>query len=276
MPLPNGLFDRYRAEMRARNYAPRTIRSYQSALRSYVRYLHPRLPREAGPDDIRAYLVHSLDLGLSRSSLDIAISALRLLYVEIYGRPPDGFNVPRPRREDHLPDVPTRDQILRMSEALVNRKHRLAVLLLYAAGLRVSELVHLRVRDVDLSRNVLVVRSGKGRKDRLTVVADVLRPELQWLQGARGPDERLFTGASGTDPWTVRSVQRVVAQAALRAGIAHPVTPHSLRHAFATHLLEGGTDLRYIQGLLGHAKIETTTRYTRLRDPHKLALKSPL
>jgi integrase/recombinase XerD len=127
----------------------------------------------------------------------------------------------------------------------------------------------LQIRDVD------VERAGKGRKDRLTVLSEVLVPELRWMMGERALDEPLFPSQLG-GRWTVRSVQRVVEHAAVKARLRKHVTPHSLRHAFATHLLEGGTDLRFIQVLLGHARVETTTRYTRVRNPHLLRLRSPL
>lgn len=275
MPLSTNLFERYRQELKLRHYSPRTIKAYTTCLRSFVRFLHPRLPRDAGPEEVRAFLLHSLTTGLSRSYVDQAIGALRFLYADLYRRPWDVRDVPRPRREDSLPEVPTRDEVLALSAALTNLKHRLAVLLLYATGLRVSELVGLSVRDVDLEALTLRVRGGKGRKDRVTVLSEVLEfPLREWI-GARSPDEPLFPSQAG-GRWTVRSVQRVVEQAALKARLRKHVTPHSLRHAFATHLLEGGTDLRFIQALLGHARIDTTTRYTRVRNPRALRIRSPL
>ncbi len=258
-----------------RNYSPRTAKSYLAALRGYVRFLHPTLPREAGADDVRAYLLHSMSTGLSRAYVDQVISALRFLYTVLYQREDFEVDVVRPKREHHLPYVPTRDEVIRMADALTNRKHRLAILMMYATGMRVSELTRARVGDVELERQIFRVRGGKGRKDRLTVLPAMLEVELRWLMGDRATDEPLFLSTTG-ERWTTRSVQRVVERAALAVGIERNITPHSLRHAFATHLLESGTDLRFIQNLLGHAKIETTTRYTRVRDPATLRIKSPL
>lgn len=275
MPLSAGLYERYAQEMTVRRYSPRTMKAYASCLRAYARFLHPRLPREGGPEDVRAFLLHSIEMGLSRAYVDQAISALRFLYVDLYGLSKAGFDVPRPRREDYLPDVPTRVEVLKLADALSNRTHRLAVLLLYACGLRVSELVRANVGDVDVDRLIFRVRGGKGRKDRLTVLAASLVDEVRWICGGRDPAEPLILAAHG-GRWTTRSCQRVVERAAMAAGLRGHVTPHSLRHGFATHLLEGGTDLRFIQGLLGHARIDTTTRYTRLRDPHSLLIRSPL
>ena len=275
MPLSTNLFERYRQELKLRHYAARTIKAYTTCLRAYVRFLHPRLPRDAGPEDVRAFLVHGIATGLSRTYVDQAISALRFLYADLYRRPWTALDVPRPKREDALPDVPTREEVLALAEALTNPKHRLAVLVQYAAGLRVSELVRLRIRDVDLSALTLKVRAGKGRKDRITLLSEVLVEPLRVQMGTRDLDAPLFPSQQG-GPLTVRTMQRIVGRAVARAKLRKHVTPHSLRHAFATHLLEGGTDLRFIQALLGHARIETTTRYTRLRNPRALGLRSPL
>ena len=138
-----------------------------------------------------------------------------------------------------------------------------------------SELVCLRVRDVDLSRLSLFVRDSKGKKDRITLFSASLVDELAWLQKGRELRDWLFVSSRG-GPWAVRSVQHVVRRCGVRAGLKHRVSPHSLRHAFATHLLENGVDLLIIQSLLGHAKLSTTTRYVHMRDPSKLEVRSPL
>jgi site-specific recombinase XerD len=261
--------------MRVRHYARKTIKAYTGCLRAYVRWLHPTVPRDATSEEVRAYLLQCLQNGKSRAYVDQSISALKFLYVELYGWEKEAFKVRRPRREQALPDVPTQAEVLRMANVLVNRKHRLAVLLMYGSGLRVSELVRARVKDLDLDDLVLKVRDAKGRKDRLTVVSPALVEELRWITGERSPDAHLIPSKGG-GRLTTRSVQKVVSRAAKKAGLHKHITPHSLRHAFATHLLERGTDLRYIQGLLGHARIQTTTRYTRIRDPHSLRIESPL
>jgi len=275
MELSENLFERYRQEMRVRHYARKTIKEYTGCLRAYVRWLHPTVPREASAEQVRAYLLECLEQGRSRAYVDHAISALRFLYVDLYGWSKEAFRVRRPRREQALPDVPTRAEVLRMAEALTNRKHRLALLVLYGSGLRVSELVRARVRDADLDTLVLKVRDAKGRKDRLTVISSALVEDLHWIIGSRSPDAYLFP-SNGGGRWTTRSVQKVVGGAAKKAGLDKHITPHSLRHAFATHLLERGTGLRYIQELLGHARIQTTARYTRMRDPHSQRIESPL
>ena len=276
MPLSSELFERYRQELRFRNYAAKTIKTYTSCLRQYVRWLAPTHPREATPDQVRAYLLEGFEAGRSRPWVDQSLSALRFLYIELYHWDTDAFRaVPRPRRGKTLPYVPTRDEVLRLAGATNNRRHRLAVLLLYAAGLRVAELCALRVCDVRQEDLALLVRGGKGRKDRRTLLSGQILNDLMWLTEGRPPGEPLFRSTTGKH-WRTRSVQKVVARARKRARLHPKLTPHSLRHAFATHLRENGTDIRIIQGLLGHARIETTTRYTRLRDPTKLQVVSPL
>jgi len=273
-PLSNVLVVRFQQEMTLRGYAANTVQSYTYCLRRYLRWLVPRHPRDADSPVIRGYLLELSEAGASRSLISQSVSALQFLYVKLYGHPRERFDVPRPRKESKLPYVPTRDQVAAMVRATPNPKHQLYLLLLYGSGLRVSELVALTVGDVDLSRHLVRVRQSKGRKDRITLLSgrlvDALTPRVlgreQWMPLL--PTDR----GDATSP---RSVQKVVSRAARRAGIQERVTPHSLRHAFATHLLEGGTDLRIIQGLLGHASIITTTRYTHMRDPHRMAVRSP-
>jgi site-specific recombinase XerD len=273
--LATGLFQRFKDEMRIRRYSPRTIKSYVIQLRAFVRFLHPRIPRDAQAQDIRAFMLHSLDTGLSRASLDHAVSALKFLFVELYGWDNAEFDVPRPKREQALPEVPTREEVLALGEALENRRHRLAVLLMYGSGVRVGELVQLRVADVDVKELTLRVKGGKGRKDRMTVLPEALVPELRALVQDREPEELLMRARHGGH-WTVRSVERVLQRACEKAGIRKRITPHSLRHAFATHVLEAGTEIGLIQALLGHSRVQTTRRYTRVRNPRKMRVRSPL
>ncbi len=272
-PLSDKLIPRYEQELRLRNYSPATIKTYRNCLRQFARWAAPTAPRDVSPQRVRAFLLEIFDAGCSRSLVDQYVSALKFLYVQLYDRA--DFDIPRPRRESKLPTVPTRDEVLRMADSTVNRKHRLAILLMYAAGLRVSEVVRLRVRDVDLDRLLVEVRGGKGRKDRLTLLSDALVPELRTFCRSRADDAWLLPSAQG-GKLSTRTLQRVVRAAAERARVRGRVTCHSLRHAFATHLLEAGTDLRYIQVLLGHRSVNTTARYTHMRDPRSIRLRSPL
>ena len=260
--------------LRLRNYRPNTIRTYVNALRAYVRWLDGTPVKAAGRDKVRTYLVFLFESGRSRSYVDQAISALKFLYVDLYGTVSrDDFVLERPRREMTLPHVLSRGEVLRLADAISNRKHRLAVLVMYAAGLRVSELVSASVGDVDLERLTLHVRMAKGGRDRYTVLSEALCQDLEWLVRDRGPKDPLFPSRTG-ERLSARSIQKVVERAAAATGVE--ASCHTLRHSFATHLLEAGTDIRFIQDLLGHAKIETTTRYAHVRKPAALRIVSPL
>lgn len=274
MPLSPHLLPRFEQELRLRNYRPNTVRTYTNALRAYVRWLGPRPAREVEPEVVREYLWSLVESGRSRSYADQAISALKFLYVELYRKcTASDFPIDRPRRESTLPHVLSRRDVLRLADAVQNRRHRLAVLVLYAAGLRVSELIGANVADVDLARRTLHVRMGKGGKGRYTVLSERLLEDLAWIIGERGPKEPLIPSRTG-ERWSARSLQHVVERAAAAVGVQ--ASCHTLRHSFATHLLEGGTDIRFIQDLLGHAKIETTTRYTHVRNPAAMRIVSPL
>lgn len=273
--LSTELMERYQQELRLRGYAGRTVKTYTSCLRQFVRWVAPLVPREVPTDYPRSFVMHLVELGASRSLVDQQISALKFLYVELYGWSAEVFDVPRPRRRRALPIVPTRGEVLQLANALSNRKHRAAVLLAYGSGLRVGELVALDVGDVDLDELLVRVRAGKGGKDRHTVLSEALVPEVAWLTNGRADHAPLVASAHG-GRWSTRSMQQVMAKACRKAGVQKRVTPHSLRHAFATHLLEAGTDLRVIQVLMGHAKIETTTRYTHVVNPSRVRVVSPL
>lgn len=274
-PLSTQLLPRVEQEMRLRNYSPRTISTYLACIKRFAQWCAPTSPRDVEPDVPRAFLLHLLDLGASRSLMDQNVSALRLLFVQLYRRDPAQFVIPRPKRGKHLPFVPTRGQVLRLAEVVQNPRHRLTILFIYSSGVRVSELVDMNVGDVDLGELIVRVRSGKGNRDRLTITSAKLVPALQRLIGDRPRLAPLFAAAHGRR-WSSRSVQHVLQRGRVAADLPAQLTPHSLRHAFATHLLESGVDLRAIQQLLGHKHIQTTTRYARMTHPSRMRLHSPL
>jgi len=274
-PLSIHLLPRVEQEMRLRNYSPRTISTYLACIKRFALWCAPISPRDVQPEVPRAFLLHLLDLGASRSLIDQHVSALRLLFVQLYLRDPAHFVIPRPKRGKHLPFVPTRAQVLRLAKSVQNPRHRLTILFIYSSGVRVSELVDLDIGDIDLGELVVRVRGGKGNRDRLTITSAKLVPALKHLMGDRPRLAPLFVAAHGRR-WSSRSVQHVLQRARLEADLPAQLTPHSLRHAFATHLLESGVDLRAIQQLLGHKHIQTTTRYARMTHPSRMRLCSPL
>jgi len=271
----NLLIPRFQQELRLRNYAERTVETYTSCLVRYVRWIHPDVPRTVDAEVPRSFLMNLVETGASTTLVSQHVSALKFLYVQLYDWPEERLRIPRPRMGHRVPPVPSREEVLQLADATRSHTHRTAILLLYASGLRVSELVALNVGDVLLDDLLLRVREGKGDKDRLTIFSASLVPHLERLAGLRSRDEPLFLSARG-DRWSQRSVQHVLQRARTRAGIESAYTPHSLRHAFATHLLEAGTSLRVIQGLLGHKHITTTTRYTHMTSPHRMKVSSPL
>ena len=195
---------------------------------------------------MRTYLLFLIEgKRLSRASIDQTINARRFLYVELYHRKFVMKDIPRPKKEHRLPTLLSKGEILRIAQGLENPKHRLIIELMYASGLRVSEVVRLRVQDVNLDELTLFVRGGKGKKDRLTIVSERLKSPLSYQMEGKQDNELVFPGPKGKT-LTTRSVQKVFQAALAASGIRKNATCHILRHSFATHLLEAGTDIRYI------------------------------
>lgn len=272
-----GLFETVRREMRLRNYSHKTIKAYVSCIRLLVRHTAPRHPRDLTEADLRQFLIQLTTKGQrASSSINQIICALRFLYVDLYGRSFQLGELPRPRRERKLPEVLSEGEVIRIFHATDNLKHRAILMLTYSSGLRVGEVVRLRVSDVDEERMLIHLHKAKGNKDRYTVLSAAwLKTLAEYLQRYR-PREFLFEGQDGRRHYSERSVQAVFERAVERAGIMKRVTVHSLRHSFATHLLEAGTDLRYIQELLGHNSSKTTEIYTHVSRKVLGKITSPL
>ena len=260
-------------EMKLRNYSPKTIEAYIRVVKNiYTFYRKP--PRDLSEEEIKNYLYSKQKQKLSSQTIALFANALNFLYTQIYKR--SGYSkIRHPKQSQRLPVILSRDEIKRMIELTQNFKHRLMLALTYAAGLRVSETVRLRARDVDLNELTITVRQGKGKKDRLTVISDSLVPELQQIMAGKNGDDFVFASERG-GRLTEASAQKVFYQALRRAGINKLATFHCLRHSFATHLLENGTDVRYVQELLGHQNIRTTQIYTHMTNPGFRNIKSPL
>ncbi|MFH1012489.1 MAG: tyrosine-type recombinase/integrase, partial [Candidatus Peregrinibacteria bacterium] len=212
--------------------------------------------------------------GCAASTMNVYLNAIKFFYHQVLGvyRKIDIKFAKRPSR---LPVVLSHDEIMRMIGCIANLKHRLLIGLAYGAGLRISEAVNLKVRDVELDDFMIVVRQGKGKKDRITLLPEKLREDL-WLQlQGKKPDGYVFESERG-GKLALRTASKVFEKALQEAGVIKKATFHSLRHSFATHLLENGTDTRYVQALLGHANIRTTQIYTQVTRPALKRIKSPL
>ncbi|MCB1191235.1 MAG: tyrosine-type recombinase/integrase, partial [Leptospiraceae bacterium] len=214
----------------------------------------------------------------SYSSIRIYRFSIECYFRNILCRNFNLYELEKIKKDNHIPTVLTHREIQKILKSIENLKHRLILSLMYSSGLRVSEVVKLKVRDVDLENLTLTIREGKGKKDRLTVFSESLKDHLQDLMEDKTPETFLFISNQGVGKYPVhtRTVQKVFQNAIKKAKIQKKATPHDLRHSFATHLLENGIDIRYIQTLLGHKNISTTTIYTRVANPAIKGIKSPL
>ncbi len=262
--------------LRLRRYAEGTKKAYTFHVRAFASFAREDL-REVDEKGIKAYILYMLEeRRLTAQHVNQSISALRFLYGQVLEAPRIIAKIPRPRRPKTLPTVLGRDEILALIRSVPNIKHRTILIVAYSAGLRVSEVVTLKPEHIDVSRGLINVHQGKGSKDRPTTLSGIaleaLRVYWKWFQ----PVGWLFPGGHDGAHLTARSVQKFVGLARLRARIPKHVTPHTLRHSFATHLLEDGVDLRYVQELLGHKKPETTMRYTRVMRKDISRIRSPM
>jgi len=262
-------------QMKRKGFSAKTCKAYLGHMERCVRSIG-KSSNELKPEDIHRYLVGLIDREVSVSFVNQAISALRVCCDALGLR--FGASVwTRPKRRRRLPDVMTRDEVLRLLKAISNERHRLILTLIYSAGLRVGEAVRLRPADFDSERGVIHIREGKGGKDRYTVLsAAVHRLLMPYLAAGDGGRSWLFPGADPRHHLRERTIQLVFDKAKRAASIRKPVTVHTLRHSFATHLLEDGTDLRCIQELLGHASVKTTQLYTHLGVQDIRRVRSPL
>ncbi|MBL0046175.1 MAG: site-specific integrase [Flavobacteriales bacterium] len=256
-------------------YSPNSIKTYLNATKQLFLHFPQKHPNDIWTDDIEAYQHHLAAGNASNSYLNQVVNAVRYYYMNVVGDAHRVTFIERPRKERKLPTVLSEEEVGALLRAVDNLKHRCILMLIYSAGLRLSELINLRLQDVAADRNQLIVRSGKGNKDRVTLLSAKVMAPLQHYLAEYAPKEHLFEGADG-GPYSPRSVQQVFHRAKDKAGIATLATVHTLRHSFATHLLEKGTDLRYIQTLLGHSSSKTTEIYTHVSTKALGKIRSPL
>jgi site-specific recombinase XerD len=271
------MYNQYEDYLRYRNYSPRTIKLYRSQVKNFFERTGLR-PESLRREDIFIYLEKtSKELAVSRSFVAHLVSGLKLYYDTLHpGITNPAGKIPLPKKKLQYPDVLSEAEVGRLLNALSNIKHRFLLMLIYSAGLRVSEAVGLCEKDLDFDRMMIKIRQGKGRKDRYVMISRKIAGVYQDYKKQVLVNDLLFPGAAAGSHLTVRSAQAIFHKACELAGITKDVSIHSLRHSFATHLLEQGVDLRYIQELLGHRSSKTTEIYTHI-SPRSIAhVRSPI
>jgi integrase/recombinase XerD len=263
-------------ELRLRNYSPNTITVYIRCVAQFAQ--HFRLsPDRLGPEHVRQYQLFLVQQKkVSWALFNQTVCALRFFYHHVLHRDWMIEYIPYPRHEEKLPVVLSPGEVAAVLEATHNLKHRTILMTIYAAGLRVSEVTHLRVLDIDSQRQIICVHQGKGRKDRQVMLSPKLLEGLRIYWKSYRPKVWLFPGESPERPVSSETVRRVCSQAGEAAHLSKPISPHTLRHCFATHLLEEAIDLRRIQVLLGHRNLKTTARYLHVSNLAVRTTVSPL
>jgi len=263
-------------ELLLRNYSRRTVDSYLFCLNDYFSFLNS-FKNAASIDSaekVRQFLLIKQNKGQSGQTLNVYLNAIKFFYREIL-KSVNKIDLRFSKTSKKLPEVLSRAEIEKILTSIENKKHKLLVALSYGAGLRVSEAINLKIKDINLEELTIHLREAKGKKDRLTVFPEKLKDEIGELIALKGTDDFIFPSERG-GRLTERSAQKIFENAFKKAGIKKPASFHSLRHSFATHLLENGVDVRYVQELLGHANIRTTQIYTKVTNPSLKNIKSPL
>lgn len=267
------LLDKIVRELRVRNYSPRTIKAYCYCVKKYLVFVKDKKFVSAN-EAIREYILLRQSETDSYRSINQAIQAIKFFYREIIKKPQD-IDIKYQKKERSLPVVLSKKEVQRIISSIKNEKHRLLVSIAYGSGLRVSEVVEMRVVHIDFDRNVILVKKGKGMKDRLTLLPNKISAQLMAFVKGIKPDEYIFRSQTG-GRLQVRTAQKIFELACKKAGITKEASFHSLRHSFATHLIESGVDIRFVQALLGHNDIRTTEQYTHISTYSISGITSPL
>jgi len=272
---PDKIREEYLKSLVVKKYSPRTIDTYTSMLRLFMNYYKDRDIRSLGDMEIRDYLLYLIDKKkVSASYQNQAINAIKYYYEKILGRETRTYYLSRPRPATRYPTVLSEEEVIQIISHIDNLKHRMVISLIYSAGLRISEAINMKLEDIDSKMGYIMVRGGKGKKDRRTLLSTSILSQLRLYYQVYRPKKWVFEGQDGGQ-YSDESIQSVFRRAIARAGIRKHVTVHTLRHSFATHLLEHGVSLRYIQSLLGHSSSRTTEIYTHVTNKGFLDIKSP-
>lgn len=259
-----------------KSYSSNTIRLYRNAFSLFLDYIYPRAAGDTSKKEIEDYLLFlAKQQHYSETAIHTVVNALKFYLEQVLHRPREFYTLQRPKKALKNPTVFSESEITKIIQAISNPKHRAMIMIGYAAGLRVSEIVNLKIKDIDSERMVIYIRNAKGKKDRQVSLSETLLPFLRSYYIKYKPKGYLFEGQQG-GAYSTRSLQLILKEAKQKAGVKKQGSMHALRHSFATHLLEGGTDLTLIQKLLGHNDIKTTLRYTHVSKTLLQKVQSPL
>ncbi len=271
----SGILEEYKTMLQLKRYSSNTRKSYINAFQNFLVFFSHKKIDDLKKNEIQEYLLSQLENGTSSSFQNLQINAIKFYYEKVLGRKREIYDLPRPKKEHKLPAVLSEEEIIKLFKQVSNIKHKAILYLIYSGGLRLSEVVNLKITDIDSKRNLILIRESKGKKDRTTLLSQALLELLRDYYREYKPENYLFEGQKGGQ-YSVRSVQNIFRMALSKSGIKKHATVHTLRHSFATHLLERGTDLRYIQELLGHANSKTTEIYTHITKKGLDKIVSPL
>jgi integrase/recombinase XerD len=276
IPGLNEVVERMDNELKLGGYSPKSRKAYLNHIKRFVLYFQLD-PMELDEKKVKRYLLELLENEkFSHSYVNQAISSIKFFFHKVLKKERLLLVIPRPKKQDKLPEVLSQQEVSSILYSIQNEKHRALLFIVYSAGLRVSEVVNLKIEDVDSDRMLIHIRQGKGRKDRYTMLSEVALDALRSYAKKYTPRYWLFPGDNIDKHITIRTVQKIFEKARDHVQIKKKVSVHTLRHSFATHLLEGGTDLRYIQELLGHKNSKTTEIYTHVTQKGLRRIQSPL
>jgi site-specific recombinase XerD len=258
------------------NYSTATMRTYCNTFMQFIKFFDCKDPNEISQNEIIEFLGSLMAKGLSASTGHSMVNAIQFYYEMVLQKKDYKFKFPRPKKEKKLPTVLTMDECLTIFNVVDNPKHKLLLLIGYGAGLRVSEIVNLKWSDILFAEHKIHIKNAKGMKDRMVMLPYSIVKTLEIYKQTYNGKNYVFEGQFAGEPYSTRSAQIVMKQALQKTGLDKKATMHTLRHSFATHLLENGTDIRYIQQFLGHASIKTTTIYTHLTNNAIDKIESPL
>lgn len=269
------LKQRFLRDLKLRNFSPKTIKCYVSALERVSLHFN-RCPSELSTEEIKSYLELQINQGKGWSTINNLLTSFKHFYCDTLGRGYFMDHFKRPRNTSKLPTVLSVEEVERLIQSIRNMKHRVLIMTMYSAGLRVSEVIKLKIVDIDSARGRIILRQPKGNKDREVPLSERLLKELRQYYLVYRPCIYLFNGQTQGKPISDRTTLQVIKKAAKKAKLTKQVSCHTLRHSFATHMMDKGIDIRTIQILLGHKSIKTTMRYCHLSSRKLLEVKSPL